>query len=102
MPSRIARLPPGRKELRAGTWHRLHCLAPGARDADAWHELGAALMRLGDRAAACVAWHNALRLCNGLEPAQLALGNLLFDCGEVERALVCFEGMSGATPRSCA
>lgn len=59
-------------------------------DADAWHALGAALICLGDRAAAMAAFRNALRLDANRLASQLALGNLLFDAGQCERALRCF------------
>lgn len=59
-------------------------------DAEAWHGLGAALMSLGDRAAAATAFTHALRLDEGRIHSKLALGNLLFDAGQCERAFSCF------------
>lgn len=59
-------------------------------DANAWHALGAALVSLGDRAGALAAFRNALRLDGAHVRSQLALGNLLFDSGQCERALSCF------------
>jgi cytochrome c-type biogenesis protein CcmH/NrfG len=59
-------------------------------DADAWHALGAALISLGDRGGAIMAFRNALRLDDSRVHSQLALGNLLFDSGQCERALSCF------------
>lgn len=64
-------------------------------DADAWHALGNVLYSLGDRAAALSAYRNALRLDDTRVLSHLALGNLLFDSGQCERALSCF-GMSEA------
>jgi len=59
-------------------------------DAEAWHALGAALSSLGDRVAAIVAFRNALRLDDSRVPSRRALGNLLFDSGQCERALSWF------------
>ncbi len=59
-------------------------------DADVWHALGAALTSLGDRGAAIAAFRNALRLDHSRVHSQVALGNLLFDAGQCERALICF------------
>jgi len=61
------------------------------RDADAWHELGTSLLLLGDRTGACGAWRQALQLDRGRAITRRALGNLLFDCGQIEPALHCFE-----------
>jgi cytochrome c-type biogenesis protein CcmH/NrfG len=66
-------------------------------DAEAWHALGAALTLLGDRAAALAAYRNALRIDDSRVRSQLALGNLLFDSGQCERALSCF-GITGKAP----
>jgi cytochrome c-type biogenesis protein CcmH/NrfG len=60
-------------------------------DANAWHALGVALIRLGDRGAACAAFRNAVQLDDTRVHSQLALGNLLFDSGRYEHALRCFE-----------
>jgi cytochrome c-type biogenesis protein CcmH/NrfG len=62
-----------------------------SEDADAWHALGAASMALGDRASALAAFRNAVRLDPARPHTQLALGNLLFDCGHLDQALRCFE-----------
>ena len=71
-------------------------------DAEAWHGLGSALLHLGDRAGASIAFRNALRLDRGRMHSQRALGNLLFDAGQCERALSCFgigaEAMKSAVP----
>jgi cytochrome c-type biogenesis protein CcmH/NrfG len=86
-----ARFAVSRENLRARVWRKLQALTVDAHDAGAWHELGSALMLLGDRAGACAAWRNALRLDGSRAPTQRALGNLLFDCGQLEPALRCFE-----------
>jgi cytochrome c-type biogenesis protein CcmH/NrfG len=65
-------------------------LRVNADNADAWHALGAALVELGDRAGALVAFRNALRLDDSRKHSQLALGNLLFDSGQLDQALRCF------------
>ena len=65
------------------------------RAADAWHALGMALVRLGERPAACIAFRNALRLDARRTQSQRALGNLLFDCGQFDLALRCFEKAEG-------
>ena len=59
-------------------------------NADAWHALGVALTNEGERAAALVAFHNALLLDRSHARSRVALGNLLFDSGQCERALNCF------------
>jgi len=87
----VARFAISREVLRARVWHQLQALTVDARDAGAWHELGSSLMLLGDRSGACAAWRNALRLDSSRAPTQRALGNLLFDCGQLETALRCFE-----------
>lgn len=61
-----------------------------ADDANAWHALGAALISLGEYGGAIAAFRNALRLDETRLQSQLALGNLLFDSGQCERALCCF------------
>lgn len=65
-------------------------------DAEAWYALGAEFIRLGDRAGAFAAFRNALRLDGTHINSQLALGNLLFDSGQCERALRCFGMVEGA------
>jgi cytochrome c-type biogenesis protein CcmH/NrfG len=64
-------------------------------DADAWHALGDALIRLGDRTAACAAFRNAVQIDGRRVHSQRALGNLLFDCGQLDQALRCFESVDG-------
>jgi|SRR5688572_5837940 tetratricopeptide (TPR) repeat protein len=59
--------------------------------APAWCALGVALASLGDRTGALVALRHALARDAAHVASQLALGKLLFDCGEVEHALRCFE-----------
>jgi hypothetical protein len=56
-------------------------------DVDAWHALGATLLLLGDRMGAIVAFRTAIGLDQGHVDSRLALGNLLFDSGQCERAL---------------
>lgn len=63
----------------------------GAFDAQAWYCLGVALTTLGDRTGALVAFRHALLHDGGHAPSHLALGKLLFDCGQVEHALHCFD-----------
>jgi len=82
---------PSREILSARVWRQLQALTSDPRDVDAWHELGSSLMLLGDRSGACAAWRNALRLDGSRAPTQRALGNLLFDSGQLEPALQCFE-----------
>jgi cytochrome c-type biogenesis protein CcmH/NrfG len=67
-----------------------------ARDVDAglWHSLGAALLVLGDRGGALSAFRNAAILDGARSTTQLALGNLLFDCGRLDLALHCFENVA--------
>lgn len=66
-------------------------VVPAARaNADAWYELGTALARLGDRVGAAIALRQAIELDALRASYRLALGRLLFDCGQVDRALECF------------
>ncbi len=66
------------------------------RNADAWHELGSALVEAGDRAGACAALRHALRIDPWRARTLRALGNLLFDCGQFEDALEYFERFNRA------
>jgi cytochrome c-type biogenesis protein CcmH/NrfG len=79
---------------RADAWFAvlrvLRRLQANARDADAWHALGSALLVLGHRAGACVAFSHALELDDTRTQSQRALGNLLFDSGQFDSALRCF------------
>jgi tetratricopeptide (TPR) repeat protein len=59
-------------------------------DAESWHRLGEALAQFGDRAGALTALRNALALDGVRVDTQLALGKLLFDCGQLDSALVYF------------
>ena len=59
--------------------------------APAWCALGVALASRGDRTGALVALRHALARDAAHVASQLALGKLLFDCGEVEHALQCFD-----------
>jgi cytochrome c-type biogenesis protein CcmH/NrfG len=65
-------------------------LCVDARDAEAWHALGSVLVEMGDRAGAFAAFSNALKLDDTRRQSQLALGNLLFDSGQLDSALRCF------------
>ncbi|HEU4781514.1 MAG TPA: tetratricopeptide repeat protein [Steroidobacteraceae bacterium] len=69
-----------------------------SNDADAWHVLGAALARLGDRAGAFTALRNALLLDETRPQTYLELGNLLFDTGRLDDALRCFERAAERDP----
>ena len=84
-----------REAARAAVSRFTRRLSIDADDAEAWHALGAALVRLGDRTAACAAFRNALRLDERRAHSQRALGNLLFDCGQLDHALRCFERVEG-------
>ncbi len=59
--------------------------------ADVWHRLGDALLGINDRVGALHAFRQALRLDDRRPQTYRALGRLLLDCGQVERALHCFE-----------
>lgn len=78
-------------------WRKARELQHHPEDVDAWYELGVALSILGDRSGALLALRSALSRNAGHIPSHLALGRLLFDCGQVERALQCFE-RAVATP----
>ena len=59
--------------------------------ADAWHRLGDALLGINDHVGALHAFRQALRLDARRPQTYRALGRLLLECGQVERALQCFE-----------
>lgn len=80
-----------RRRLRARVAHLAGVLGRAPGDAAAWHRLGEALEELGDRAGALLALRNALLHDAANSPAHRALGRLMFECGQVERALQCFE-----------
>jgi tetratricopeptide (TPR) repeat protein len=80
-----------RKVLRARVFHLAGKLSAGRGDAITWYRLGIALAELGDRAGALLSLRNALLHDPVHAPSQLALGRLLFECGQVEHALQCFE-----------
>jgi Flp pilus assembly protein TadD len=69
-------------------------------DADAWHDLGIALLALGNSAGACAALRHALRLDAGRVGTCLALGRLLFDCGWSEAAMDLFDRATLRTGRA--
>lgn len=82
-----------RERARAEVLRRVAALRIDADDVPAWCALGVALASLGDRTGAIVALRHALSRDATHSPSQLALGKLLFDCGEVEQALQCFGRM---------
>ena len=79
-----------REQLRAAVRQHVQALRFDPDNSDLWHRLGDALAELGDRAGALTALRNALLLDAGRADTQLALGKLLFDCGQLEHALACF------------
>jgi Flp pilus assembly protein TadD len=80
-----------RKFLRARVYHLAATVDAEPRDASAWCRLGITLEELGDRAGALLALRNALLHEPAHPPAHRALGRLLFECGQIEHALQCFE-----------
>jgi tetratricopeptide (TPR) repeat protein len=80
-----------RKLLRARMVQLAGILGAEPRDAVAWYRLGITLEELGDRAGALLALRNALLHDATHPPTLRALGSLLFDCGQVEHALQCFD-----------
>jgi cytochrome c-type biogenesis protein CcmH/NrfG len=64
-------------------------------EATRWRLLGEALAARGDRMRALAALRNAARLDGNCAHVQRALGNLLFDSGQCDLALRCFERVSG-------
>jgi Flp pilus assembly protein TadD len=86
-----------RDRLRAAVRQLVQALHFDPDDASTWHQLGTALARLGDRAGALTALRNALLLDSGRDDTHLALGKLLFDCGQLDDALICFSRV--ASPR---
>jgi len=79
-----------REQLRAAVRRHVQALRFDPDNAPSWHQLGDALARLGDRAGALTALRNALLLDGARTDTQLALGKLLFDCGQLDHALICF------------
>ena len=86
--------PACRKVLRAKVFHLAGKLDAAPGDAITWYGLGIALEKLGDRAGALLALRNALMHDAGHPPTHLALGRLLFECGQVEEALRYFAAVS--------
>ena len=80
-----------RRVLRARVLHLANMLGAEPADAAAWFRLGMALAELGDRAGALLALRNALLHDSTRPHVHRALGSLLFDCGQVERALQYFD-----------
>ena len=79
-----------REHARLATRRLARRLRADARDAEGWHALGTVLAEMGDRAGAFAAFSNALKLDDTRRRSQLALGNLLFDSGQLDSALRCF------------
>ena len=92
-----AQLAPRREQLRAAVRQHVQALRFDPDNAATWHHLGDSLALLGDRAGALTALRNALLLDGARTDTQLALGKLLFDCGQLDHALVYF---ARATTRS--
>lgn len=88
---------PQRETLRAAVRRHAQALHLDADDARTWHDLGNALAQLGDRAGALTALRNALALDGARTDTQLALGKLLFDCGQLDSALVYFARATSTT-----
>ena len=82
---------PCRPQARLDVIFLTHALHGAAGQARAWHQLGIALAEHGDRAGALIALRHALACDFAHAPSNLALGRLLFDRGQVESALRCFE-----------
>jgi Tfp pilus assembly protein PilF len=80
-----------RVELRDAVQSSFRQLRHDADDANAWHELGCMLARLGEPASAFNAFRNALLLDDMRATTFLALGRLLFDSGQPDAAMDCFE-----------
>lgn len=80
-----------RVELREAVQISLQQLRHDSSDANAWHELGCMLASLGEPASAFNAFRNALLLDDMRATTYLALGRLLFDSGQLDPALACFE-----------
>jgi cytochrome c-type biogenesis protein CcmH/NrfG len=88
-----------REALRAAVRQQVQALRVDPDNALAWHRLGEALARLGDRAGALTALRNALLLDGERIDTQLALGKLLFDCGQLDHALIYFARATTAGER---
>ncbi|MEJ0085602.1 MAG: hypothetical protein WDO72_07970 [Pseudomonadota bacterium] len=88
---------PQREQLRAAVRQHVLALRFDPDDATSWHHLGDALAQLGDRASALTALRNALLLDGARTDTQLALGKLLFDCGQLDHALVYFARVTTTT-----
>ena len=72
--------------------HRdLRVTQAASADATAWYRLGMALAERGYRCRALLAFRNALLHDSTRAHVHRALGSLLFDCGQVEHALQCFD-----------
>ena len=89
-PESAAELAPRREQLQATVRQHVQQLRFDPDNAAIWHNLGNTLAFLGDRAGALTALRNALLLDGARTDTQLALGKLLFDCGQLDHALICF------------
>ena len=89
-----------RKALRARVFLLARNLGAGPGDVTTWYRLGIALAELGDRAGALLALRNALLHDAAHPPSHLALGRLLFECGQVEHALRFLDSASGPSVRT--
>lgn len=78
-------------DLRRVVSHTWQATQFPSHDAGRWHELAAALAAIGDRAGACAALRHALLIDPRGARTLRELGNLLFDCGQLEAALECFD-----------
>lgn len=94
-----AQAAPQRELWRAAVRQQVQALRFDPDNSDVWHRLGDALAQLGDRSGALTALRNALLLDGTRTDTQLALGKLLFDCGQLDHALVYFAGASTAGSR---
>ncbi len=92
----VEEIAPRREQLRAAVRQQIQALRFDPDNSDIWHRLGDALAQLGDRAGALTALRNALLLDGARTDTQLALGKLLFDCGQLDHALVCFARVTPA------
>jgi cytochrome c-type biogenesis protein CcmH/NrfG len=91
MPCTVLELALRREQLRSMVRHLAQSLRANPDDASAWHDLGNTLVQLGERAGALTALRNSLLLDERRTDTRMALGRLLFDCGQLDSALACFD-----------